>query len=116
VMESRLEKETSPNQEQQPPKQEGADDKLTVRITKREEMFLGSKVRKRAFQICDPVVLPYVECNKNRAVSGLWACKDEKRKMLECLRNVQERAEQEVREEYIAEKTQRLREKANQNQ
>lgn len=47
------------------------------------------------------MVKPYVDCTKHRLISLLWACRDEKAQMADCLHEVAERAREEVTEEYL---------------
>ena len=45
-------------------------------------------MQRRAYKLCDPVVKPYVDCTKHRLISLLWACRDEKAQMADCLHEV----------------------------
>lgn len=70
-------------------------------LTNQEKNHIYRVQHKRAYKLCDPVVKPYVDCTKHRLISLLWACRDEKAQMADCLHEVAERAREEVTEEYL---------------
>jgi len=73
----------------------------TYRLSNQEKNHIYRAQHRRVYKLCDPVVKPYVECTKYRLVSLLWACREEKDRMADCLNQVTERARTEVTEEYL---------------
>lgn len=40
----------------------------------------------QAYKKCDPIVQEFVECSRNRLFSVAWACRDQSRRMNQCIR------------------------------
>ena len=54
-------------------------------LSPREETKVHRLMQKRATERCDGLIKEFIGCSHNRTLSLAWACKVEKRAMLDCM-------------------------------
>lgn len=57
-------------------------------LSPREETAVHKLMQKRAATQCEPLILDFVKCSKDRTVSMAWACTAQKRAMVECMHHL----------------------------
>ncbi|KAE8230837.1 hypothetical protein CF326_g4155 [Tilletia indica] len=55
-------------------------------LSNREADELNKKVKAEALVTCDDIVREFAACASGRTVSVAWACRDQHKKMQDCLR------------------------------
>ncbi|PWN93968.1 hypothetical protein FA10DRAFT_264565 [Acaromyces ingoldii] len=55
-------------------------------LSNREEDALLKETKQEALKKCDDVVKDFAQCSSGRTVSVAWACRDQHRKLQDCLK------------------------------
>ena len=78
-------------------------------LSPREETKVHRLMQKRATERCDSQIRDFIACSHNRTVSLAWACKPEKRVMLDCMHLYTNAADlHEAKETFLRERREKL--------
>ncbi|OMH79559.1 hypothetical protein AX774_g7024 [Zancudomyces culisetae] len=58
-------------------------------LSRRQDQQVRALQVKEMMKLCDEYVKEFVECSRDRTISIVWACKDKKKQMMDCLRKVE---------------------------
>ncbi|BBN12267.1 COX assembly mitochondrial protein 1 [Marchantia polymorpha subsp. ruderalis] len=57
-----------------------------LRMKKKVEEALRSKMKAKALKECDDVLSKFTECARGRTLSVVWACREQHKEMNDCLK------------------------------
>ncbi|CAM6089023.1 unnamed protein product [Calypogeia fissa] len=76
-----------------------------IRVQKKVEEALRSKMKSRALKECDNMIAKFAECAKGRTLSVVWTCRSQSRDLNECLHQyTNDEVLAEYKRQYLAEK------------
>lgn len=74
-------------------------------LSPREETKVHKLMQKRAAEKCEPLILDFIKCSRDRTVSMAWACREQKKGMVQCMHDhTREDHLEEAREVYMTER------------
>ena len=57
-------------------------------LSPREETKVHKMMQKRAAEKCEPLILDFIRCSRDRTISMAWACREQKKEMVLCMHNL----------------------------